>query len=170
MPNQNDMPNEKNMLIEAYRIQVERWNKRRDIEWRLTLTLWSTILIITFAIAGKIQPLWFDILIIYMVLFGVYWHWVRGLWIRNAEDKDWMYRYQEKINTKLLIYDKLDKGTRPNKPLKWWRNYFKVWKDWSACSQLLLTLVILVSSGLILCFLPESEPSLLSFILKTLIR
>ena len=49
------MPDKKDMLIEVYRIQVERWNKRRDIEWRLTLTLWSTALIITFALAGKYE-------------------------------------------------------------------------------------------------------------------
>ena len=39
MPNENDMMDKNAMLIEAYRIQVARWNKRRDIEWRLTLTL-----------------------------------------------------------------------------------------------------------------------------------
>ena len=164
------MPDEKDMLTETYRIQVERWNKRRAIEWRLTLTLWSTILIVTFAIAGKVQPHWFDILMIYLVPFGVYWHWVRGLWIRNAEDKCWMYKYQEKINTKLLIYGKLDKGATPNKPIKCCNNYFEVWTDWSACSQLLLTLIILVSSGLILHYTPKSEPTLLSLVLKTLIR
>ena len=161
------MPNENDMLIETYRIQVERWNKRRGIEWRLILTLWSTILITTFTLAGKIQPPWY-MFILHGVVFVIYWHWVRGLWIRNAEDKNWMYRYQEKINTKLLIYDKLDKGTCPNKPPKWWKNYFKVLWDWSARSQLLLTLVILVSSGLILNYTPKSELTLLSRILKTL--
>lgn len=49
------MPNEKDMLIETYRIQVERWNKRRDIEWRVALTFWSAIVIITLGIAGKIH-------------------------------------------------------------------------------------------------------------------
>ena len=68
MQNEKDMSNEKDMLIEAYRIQVERWNKRRDIEWRLTLTLWSTILITTFALAGKIQPPGY-IVIIHVALF-----------------------------------------------------------------------------------------------------
>ena len=102
MPNENDMPNEKDMLIEAYRIQVERWNKRRDIEWRLTLTLWSTILITTFALAGKIQYHFGLIgIIIYMVLFGIYCFWICNLWRRNACDKDWMYNYQKKINEKL---------------------------------------------------------------------
>ena len=157
------------MLIEAYRIQVERWNKRRDIEWRLTLTLWSTILIVTFTLAGKIQlTLCKGIItgIIYLALFGVYWHWVRGLWIRNSQDKDWMYRYQEKINTKMLIYGTLDKGVIPKKS---GCNYFQVWKDWSACSQLSLTLIILIGSFLMLCLIPKAEPFVLS-VLKSLIR
>ena len=163
------MPNENDMLIETYRIQVERWNKRRDIEWRLTLTLWSTIVIITFAAAGKIQPPWYIILIIHLGLFGIYWCWIRGLWIRQTEDKDWMYKYQEKINTTLHIFCNLEKGAKPNKPLKRHKNYFKVWTDWSASSQLLFTFVILVGSGLIL-LIPQAESTLLSLILRTLIR
>ena len=167
------MPNEKDMLIEAYRIQVERWNKRRDIEWRLTLTLWSTILIITFALAGKIQRTFYVNIIIgivYLFLLGIYWHWIRCLWIRNAEDKDWMYKYQEIINTKLCVCGKAEKGRFPNKPITWYNNYFKLWMDWSMRSQLLLTLVILVSSGLMLYYTQKSESTLLSFIRKVLIR
>ena len=168
MPDENDMPNEKNMLlIEAYRIQVERWNKRRDIEWRLTLTLWSTILITTFALAGKIQPPGY-IVIIHVALFFVYWHWIRCLWIRNAEDKDWMFKYQKIINTKLCVHGKLDRGRCPNNPITWRNNYFKVWKDWAMRSQLLLTAVILVFSFLILYFTPKSDPPVLS-IPKTLL-
>ena len=96
------MPNEKDMLIEAYRIQVERWNKRRDIEWRLTLTLWSTILITTFALTGKYQYPW-CIGIIHLTLFGIYCFWICNLWRRNACDKKQMYNYQKKINEKLSI-------------------------------------------------------------------
>ena len=186
MPNENDMMDKNAMLIEAYRIQVERWNKRRDIEWRLTLTLWSTILIITFAVAGKIELTLVKGLIIgiiYFFLFVVYWHWVRGLWIRNAQDKDWMYRYQEKINTEMLIDGTLEKGVIPRpcdctKSCDYTKscqcnfcvcNYIQVCKDWSACSQLLLTLVILVFSFLILCLSPKAEPFVLS-VLKSLIR
>ena len=155
MPNENDMLNEKNMLIEAYRIQVERWNKRRDIEWRLTLTLWSTILIITFALAGKHQFPW-CIGIIHLTLFGIYCYWICNLWRRNACDKKQMYNYQKKINEKLSICsnDVSEEG----------------WKYWNTVSQLLFTSLILVCSFLILYFPRESEPSLLSLLLKTLIK
>ena len=155
MPNENDMPNEKDMLIEAYRIQVERWNKRRDIEWRLTLTLWSTILITTFALTGKYQYPW-CIGIIHLTLFGIYCFWICNLWRRNACDKKQMYNYQKKINEKLSICsnDVSEEG----------------WKYWNTVSQLLFTFVILVCSFLILHCLPKSEPSLPSLILKTLIR
>ena len=146
------MPDENAMLIEAYRIQVERWNKRRDIEWRLTLTLWSTILIITFTLAGKIEPTWFKFLIgiIDVILFVIYWYWLVKLWGRNAVDKEWMYKYQKKINKKLEMLDELD--TTPNRALK----------DWSIQSQLSFTFVILACSFLVLCFLPESKTSPLS--------
>ena len=154
------MPDEKDMLIEVYRIQLERWNKRRDIEWRLTLTLWSTILIITFAIAGKIQPHWFDILIIYLVIFGVYLFWIVNLWKRNDFDKKWMYKYQTKINEELSISGNATPCNAPKHALE----------DWSMLSQLLFALILLVGSGLILHHTPKSEPSLLSLILKTLIR
>ena len=163
MPNENDMPNEKDMLIEAYRIQVERWNKRRDIEWRLTLTLWSTILITTFALAGKIRPHWFDwflIFIIYVVLFGIYCFWICNLWKRNDFDKERMYNYQKKINKKLSHLDIV----KPNDAPK------EMSEDWSALSQLFFTSLILVCSFLILYVSRKSEPSLLSLILKTLIK
>ena len=150
------MPDENDMLIEAYRIQVERWNKRRDIEWRLTLTLWSTILIITFALAGKGQPPWY-IVILHLVLFFIYWHWIRCLWIRNAGDKCWMHKYQGRINTKLCVHDKVDKGKFPNKPITLLNNYFKVWDDWAMRSQLFFTLFILVFSFLMLYCTPKSE-------------
>lgn len=130
------------MLIETYRIQVERWNKRRDIEWRVALTFWSAIVIITFGISCKIQPPNCVIFVIYSILFFLYWHWIRCLWIRNAEDKKWMYKYQKKINKKLLIYDVLEKGRFPNKPITWYNNYLKVFCDWSVCSQLLFTLFL----------------------------
>ena len=52
---QDEKEYENNLLIEAYRMQLERWNKRRDVEWRLTLTIWSTILVITLALTGKYQ-------------------------------------------------------------------------------------------------------------------
>ena len=154
------MRNENDMLIETYRIQVERWSKRRDIEWRLTLTLWSTILIITFAIAGKIQPHWFDILIIYMALFGAYLFWIMNLWKRNDFDKKWMYKYQAKINEELSISGNATPHNAPKHALG----------DWSMRSQLLFALILLTVSGLILYHAPKSEPSLLSLILKTLIR
>ena len=156
------MPDENNMLIEAYRIQVERWNKRRDIEWRLTLTLWSTIVVTTFALAGKDEFTW-HIGIIYLAVFGIYWHWIRCLWVRNAEDKDWTFKYQEIINTKLCVHGKLERGRFPKKPITWRNNYFEVWKDWAMRSQLLLTTVILGFSFLILYLTPKSEPPVLSF-------
>ena len=161
MSDENDMPNEKHMLlIEAYRIQVERFNKRRDIEWRLTLTLWSTIVIITFAIAGKIQPHWFDILIIYLALFGAYLFWIINLWKRNDFDKKWMYKYQTKINDELSISGNATPHNAPKQALS----------DWSMLSQLLFALILLVGSGLILHHMPKSDSSLLSTILRALIR
>ena len=98
----------------------------------------------------------------------VYWHWIRCLWIRNAEDKDWMFKYQKIINTKLCVHGKLDRGRFPNNPITRCNNYFKVWKDWAMRSQLLLTAVILGLSFLILYFTPKSEPPVLS-IPKTLL-
>ena len=161
MPDEKDMPDEKQMLlIEAYRIQVERFNKRRDIEWRLTLTLWSTIVIITFAIAGKIQPHWFDILIIYLALFGAYLFWIINLWERNAEDKKWIIEYQAKINNELSINENATLEKIPQNALH----------DWSVRSQLLFALILLVGSGLILHHMPKSDSSLLSTIFRTLIR
>ena len=161
MPNENDTPNEKNMLIEAYRIQVERWNKRRDIEWRVTLTLWSTILIITFAIAGKIQPHCCVIVAIYATLFLIYLFWTVKLWERNAEDKTWLYKYQAKINEELSVSGK--RTPLDNAP----KNALQ---DWSVISQLLFALILLVGSGLILHHMPKSDSSLISTILRALIR
>ena len=153
------MPNGNDMLTETYRAQVERWNRRRDIEWRLTLTLWSTILITTFAIAGKIQPHWVVILIIYMALFGAYLFWIVNLWKRNDFDKKWMYKYQTKINEELSIIGNVTPDNAPKHALE----------DWSMLSQLLFAFILLTVSGLILHYTPESESTLFSFI-KMLIR
>ena len=154
------MPNEKDMLIEAYRIQVERWNKRRDIEWRVTLTLWSTILIITFAIAGKIQPHCCVIVAIYTILFLIYLFWTLKLWGRNAEDKKLMIKYQAKVNNELSINGNATLDKIPQNALH----------DWNVISQLLFALILLVGSGLILHHMPRSDLSLLSTILRALIR
>ena len=153
------MRNEKDMLTEIYRMQVERWNGRRQIEWRLTLTLWSTILIVTFALAGKIQPHGFDILIIYLVTLGVYFFWIVNLWKRNDFDKKWMYKYQTKINEELNIIGNVTPDNAPKHALE----------DWSVLSQLLFAVILLTISGLILHYTPESESTLFSFI-KMLIR
>ena len=158
MPNENDMMDKNAMLIEAYRIQVERWNKRRDIEWRLTLTLWSTILIITFALAGKYQfPCYIGVA--HLILFGMYIYWIIKLWERNRSDKDQMDTYQEKINKKLGIDEELDDP--PD----------KAWNDWSMRSQLGFTLLILSCSFLILYYTPKSELTVLArFLLKMFIK
>ena len=166
------MPDQKDMLVEAYRIQVERWNKRRDLEWRVNRMFWGVILVITLSLAGKYQFTgWTSV--IHGVLFVIYLLWVRGLWLRNAEDKYWMYSYQEKINTILCIGDKcdeLDKGISPNKPLKWWKNYCKVWMDWSPRSQLLFTFFMLVCSFLTLYFSANLGSSLFSFLVNIFVK
>ena len=167
MPDENDTPNKKDMLIEVYRIQVERWNKRRDIEWRLTLTLWSTIVIITFALAGKIELtgcrgiiIGTIIGIIYIFLFLIYWFWIHNLWKRNDFDKERMYNYQEEINNTLNYCDDVKPDDVPQ----------NAWDDWSARSQLCFTFLILVFSILILCLTPKSEPSFLKKLVELIER
>ena len=164
MPDENDMPNKKNMLlIEAYRIQVERWNKRRDIEWRLTLTLWSTIVIITFALAGKIELTGcrsIIIGIIYIFLFLIYCFWIHNLWKRNDFDKERMYNYQEEINNTLNYCDDVKPDDVPQ----------NAWADWSARSQLCFTFLILFFSILIMYLTPKSEPSFLKKLVELIER
>ena len=154
------MPDENDMLIETYRIQVERWNKRRDIEWRLTLTLWSTIFLVTFAIAGKIRPQCCVIVAIYTILFLIYLFWTVRLWERNAEDKKWMDKYQTKINEELSIRGSATLDKSPPSALR----------DWNVISQLLFALFLFTVSGLILHYMPKSDSTLLSTILRALIR
>ncbi len=107
MPSENEQSIDKNsqrigQLIEMYKIQIERWNKRRDIEWRFVLTFWSGVVIITGFLAGKIElPPWS--LIIYLIVWLWYVLWLYGLWSANDRDKREADNYKSEIDAKLCL-------------------------------------------------------------------
>ena len=81
------MPDQKDMLVEAYRIQVERWNKRRDLEWRVNRMFWGIILVITLSLAGKYQFTGWTSVIHGVLFVGSICCGFEVIWLRNAEDK-----------------------------------------------------------------------------------
>ena len=157
----NDTSQRIDSLIEMYRIQIERWNKRRDIEWRLALTFWSGIVVITGFLAGKIQLPWWTVFIYLTALICYVRLWLYGLWSANDGDKREADNYKSKIDTKLCFknvcnYDR-HSGAKQEKENKFW-------KDWSMRAQIFFTIIIFSASWYALYKIPKSEPIFAAFI------
>lgn len=166
MPSKNEKSIDKNsqrtdQLIEMYKIQIERWNKRRDIEWRFVLTFWSGVVIITGFLAGKIElPLWSWI--IYLIVWLCYVRfWLYGLWSANDRDKREANNYKSEIDAKLCIKNDCNHDKRFEAEQKQCQRFLN---DWNVRAQLLFIIIILIASGCVLYGIPKSEPILEAFI------
>src|SRR5688572_853287 len=40
---------DKNVLLEIYKIEAEKYNKTRDIQWRLNIAIWTVLIVAIYA-------------------------------------------------------------------------------------------------------------------------
>lgn len=132
--------------IELYRIQLERFDKRRDIEWKVTIGLWTGIAILTGFLAGKVQLGWPD-LWIYILVWGVFsFLWTSNNRFANRRDMNFALVYLNRIE---LLIDHTVKKIEFQMPRR--RDFLR---DWSRISQIVATAVIMLLSWYFLHIIP----------------
>lgn len=133
-------------FIELYKCQWQRYDKRRDFEWKVTLGLWTGIAAVTAFLAGKIQfseihaRAYIAIWIVYVFM------WTRGSWWKNEEDREFALVYLNRAE-QLLKHTKEDREAK--KPV-WWK--FLI--NWSRFSQISVTAVLMLLSWYVLNKIP----------------
>lgn len=150
-----------NHLIEMYRIQIERWNKRRDVEWRFALAFWTGVIVSTGFLAGKIQLPWWTGFIYLTVLVCYVHFWLYGLWTANDEDKREADNYKSKIENKLCIKADVNHDKRSESGREQSKRFLM---DWSMRAQIFFTIIIFLASWYALYKIPKSKPILAAFI------
>lgn len=132
--------------IELYRIQLERFDKRRDIEWKVTMGLWTGIVVLTGFLAGKVQlnvsDLW-----IYALVWGVFSVlWTSSNRFANRRDMNFALVYLNRIE---MLVGHTDKTVEFDMPRRW-----DFLLDGSRVSQILATAAIMFLSWYFLNIIP----------------
>jgi len=73
-----------NLLMAQAQYWQKTWNSRPGYEWKVTIGLW-TLLVVSVAFMKEEPPVWF-LIAIGIILFLLYFHWLRGLWNANEDD------------------------------------------------------------------------------------
>jgi hypothetical protein len=137
------------LYLDLYKIQLERFDKRRDIEWKTSIGLWSAIFVFTGFMAGKLQmqpsDLWMFGLI--WILFSLVW--TPWNWYANETDKGFAYVYRNRAE--VLIGFEKNEITFSSPP----KTGFI--RDVSRVSQILITAVLLVMSWHYLSTIPVDK-------------
>jgi hypothetical protein len=82
--------------LELYKIQMQRFNSTRDFEWKINIALWSSIIVATGFLVGKITVTVTSILVFLTIYL---WHFLWMVQIQKHEDYDEhvMTEYQQQI-------------------------------------------------------------------------
>lgn len=136
------MDDQTELILELYKTQVQRWNKRREDEWRVTLVFWSGAAFFTAFLAGKFQTTALHLLVYSGLWLCYIFLWLRGVWWANARDKKWAKVYKSKLEVVLGDREKEKTYTDPT-----WYEFFH---DWSVWAQALLTLLVFLVSWFVL--------------------
>jgi hypothetical protein len=141
-------------------IGAERWNRRRDDEWRITLAFWVGILAAgkflydSHVTVGLMTGVWVGVAAL-VVLASYLLIWLRGLWAANHSDKAWEFHFR-KAAAELLAGTVTSVSMPPVRtkapsvlPPKW-RDWKPFLADWSMMFQLLITAFLLLAVGWLL--------------------
>ncbi len=128
--------------VELGKIQMDRFNKRRDIEWKVTILIWTGIFVLTGFLAGKAKMELAD-LFLYAAIWIIFsFGWTPGLWMANETDKQYAEVYLNRVELLIghtCIKKKFEKPRR-----------FGFLRNWSRLSQIIVTGILLFFSW---CFL-----------------
>jgi hypothetical protein len=129
-------------LYEACMKQAEyfsdRWDKRRDYEWKFSVSLWTLLAAGSAVLAGKGQVPWW----IFLIPGGLHAWWLHGVWAANDFDKTMARNFRDQAQ--VLLAGEI--ATIPDFPKK--RKAYEMLFDWSMRFQLICTLLL----GLVLVF------------------
>jgi len=136
------------LYMELARLQQDSFDKRRDIEWKLSLALWGGILFATNGIAGKI-PACTSFILGYVALFFAYvFLWLRGLWTANNTDKQFRDIYKScALRIPEVGYDFANHNDKEK--IRYEEEGFFAFllkENWAMLSQILITLLVLTLS------------------------
>ncbi len=138
------------ILLRMYEKQLDRWNRRRDDEWKITITFWTGAFVSTGFLANKLKlEVWH--LSLYVIIWIIYVFWLRGVWTANAKDKTWASVYKSRIDISIEIEptESMKKYKEPN-PLDFL-------KDWSMRFQAIFTFALLLLCWYTLYILPVKQ-------------
>jgi len=77
------------LLLTLHKTTVDRYDKRREIEWKVTVGLWTAIIVITGFGAGKVRLQYWLVGGLYFALWYIYaLVWTRGHWLANELDRE----------------------------------------------------------------------------------
>ena len=135
-----------------YEKAIERYDKRREIEWKVTAGLWTAIVAITGLAAGKVQISFCEVLPVYSLIWLAYCLvWTPGCWRANWNDM------QKAIFWKKQVAG-LAQGSNEPSPIGVWhwlanhteRRWLGSIFDWSRLAQVLGTTGLMCLSAYIL--------------------
>lgn len=137
--------------IELYKIQLERYDKRRNFEWKVTMGLWTSIVVLTGFLAGKVHLSWTALggYIFILIIFSTLW--TCGGWLANAKDRNHALVYLNRIEM-LLGYTSEEKNYEKPRRLE-------CYKNWSRLFQIMAAGIIMFLSWYFLYIIPVSPHS-----------
>lgn len=130
------------LILELYKTQLERWNRRREDEWRVTLLFWTGIAVFTGFLIGKFRMTSLHFLIYFGIWLCYTLLWVRGVWWANMRDKKEAEVYKSKLEVALGTLKQEQIYTEPS-----WHEFVR---DWSVWAQAILTLIVFLFSWFVL--------------------
>lgn len=125
--------------IELYKAQLERFDKRRNIEWKVIFGAWAAIFGFTAFAENYLQIECFAISVMYASLWLVFVRWVGGTWYANEKDKKHADVYREHIERLIGCMEETPKKYKKPKSLGFLA-------DWSRQVQIAGTSVLLLFS------------------------
>ena len=89
-------------FVELYKVQLERYDKRRDIEWKVTLSLLAGIAISTGFLLKEHRSLSWSHIWIYALVWLIFsFLWTHHVWSKNFKDMQQAQQYRNQIETLL---------------------------------------------------------------------
>lgn len=127
------------VVLELYKAHLDRWNRRREDEWKVTLLFWTGAAVFTGFLIGKFRMAQCHLLIYLGIWLSYVLLWVRGVWWANSRDKKRADSYRVQVEALLGINIQVKEPT--------WKEFFR---DWSVWAQTIFTLLIFLVSWFIL--------------------
>ncbi|HUV66798.1 MAG TPA: hypothetical protein VMW24_23120 [Sedimentisphaerales bacterium] len=149
--NQQQPLHEIEILKDLRDAALDRYDKRRNVEWKVTAGLWAAIVLITGAAADKASIPWHLIALPYCVIYTAYVIWQSGSWRaswNNFQRAEKCRKELEQHATKRIEHE--DLGFWFKVSPKRQRSWCGFLCDWSRLSQIIGTGALLFFSACVL--------------------